>query len=132
VPLEAPVHFAAGGCAVVGSNGAAPSRPEETKSLAPTKTVQSSSDGPDVQITFRVDRGARVVDHDLAASAPHALSTPLTHGPHAPVPWPFPAPPISRARAPAPAHSPVGFNINHPLVIVQSRLPNIPSCGGFA
>jgi hypothetical protein len=62
-PLGAPVHFATGGCAVAGANGAARGRPEKTKFLAPILTVQSSSDGPDARITLRMDRGAGAVDN---------------------------------------------------------------------
>jgi hypothetical protein len=39
-----------------------PGRLEKTKSLAPILAVQSSSDGLDAWITFRVDRGTGAVD----------------------------------------------------------------------
>jgi hypothetical protein len=61
-PLGALVHFATGGYAVVGANGAAPGRPKKTKPFAPILVVQSSSDGSDARITLRVDRGAKAVD----------------------------------------------------------------------
>jgi hypothetical protein len=62
MPLGAPVHFAAAGCAVAGANGAGPGRPEKTKTFAPILIVQSSSDGSDARITLRVDRGTGAVD----------------------------------------------------------------------
>jgi hypothetical protein len=60
-------------------------------------------------------------------SAPRALSTPLTHGPHALVPLPFLAPPISRTHPPAPLRSSVRIDLSRSFVIVRSRLPDTPS-----